>query len=87
MRGLAAHMTIDSITMTAERSVFQLSDWWQSISTTYRGAGAMLMALFLMWEATKSSGDRDRKFFVTGLAALGLLAYGAIIFINGGYPR
>ena len=87
MRGLAAHMTINSIIMTVERSAWEVIDWWRSLSTTYRGAGAMLLALFLMWEATKSSGNHDRRFFVTGMAALGLLAYGAIIFINGDSPH
>lgn len=69
------------------RNVADLSEWWNSISTTYRGAGCLLLALFLMWEATKSSEDRDRRFFFTGIAALGLLAYGAILFINGDNSR
>jgi hypothetical protein len=45
------------------------------------------MALFLMWEATRTTENRDRSFFVTGMAALGLLAYGAIVFINGDNSR
>jgi len=43
----------------------------------------MLLALFLMWEATKASGERDRQFFLSGLVALGLLAYGAVLFAQG----
>jgi len=59
--------------------------WWTSINSTYRGGGCLLVALFLMWEATKASaeGERDRKFFLTGMAALGLLAYSAVQFSNG----
>ena len=77
----------NSILTMVMRNVVDLSEWWDSISTTYRGAGCMLLALFLMWEATRSSGDRDRRFFLTGMAALGLLAYGAIVFINGDNSR
>jgi hypothetical protein len=78
---------LNSILTMVDRSVVDLSEWWDSISTTYRGAACMLLALFLMWEATKSSEDRDRRFFLTGIAALGLLAYGAIVFINGDNSR
>ena len=77
----------NSILTTLDRTVVELSEWWDSISTTYRGAGCMLLALLLMWEATKSSEDRDRRFFLTGIAALGLLAYGAVTFINGDTSR
>jgi len=66
-----------------DRSVGGVTDWWSSTSSTYRGAGCLLLALFLMWQATKSSEQHDRRFFLTGMAALGLLAYGAIVFING----
>jgi hypothetical protein len=74
---------LDSILTLIERNVADLGEWWSSTSSTYRGAGCLLLALFLMWEATKSSGAHDRRFFLTGMAALGLLAYGAIVFING----
>jgi hypothetical protein len=74
---------LNSIFTTIERNVQDLGEWWSSTSSTYRGAGCLLLALLLMWEATKSSEDRDRRFFLTGMAALGLLAYGAIVFING----
>ena len=59
--------------------------WWSSIPYTYRGCGGLLLALALMWDATKlsSQGERDRKFFLTGMAALGLLAYAAMTFSNG----
>ena len=43
----------------------------------------MLLALYLIWEATKAAEEHDRKFFVTGMAALGLLAYGAVLFVQG----
>ena len=73
----------NSIFTLIERNVADLGEWWSSTSSTYRGAGCLLLALFLMWQATKSSGEHDRRFFLTGMAALGLLAYGAIVFING----
>jgi hypothetical protein len=74
----------NSIVTILQRNVVDLGDWWHSVSPTYRGAGCLLLALFLMWEATRTSEDRrDRRFFLTGMAALGLLAYGAIVFING----
>ena len=40
-----------------------------------------------MWEATKTkSEDRDRKFFLTGILALGLLGYGALLSTTGTPP-
>jgi hypothetical protein len=51
--------------------------WWVSIDGVYRGGGCLLAGLYLMWDATKSAGERDRKFFLTGMFALVLLGYGA----------
>ncbi|HLI79703.1 MAG TPA: hypothetical protein VKV03_06950 [Candidatus Binataceae bacterium] len=78
----------NSILTMVMKNVVDLSEWWNSISTTYRGAGCLLVSLFLMWEATRTSENRrDHRFFLTGIAALGLLAYGAIVFINGDNSR
>jgi hypothetical protein len=76
---------IDSILTSLQKNVVDFASWWSAIPYTYRGAGCLLLALALMWDATKlsSEGHRDRKFFLTGMAALGLLAYAAMIFSNG----
>ena len=74
---------LNSILTSLQTNAINLSEWWDSINTSYRAGGCMLLALFLMWEATKASGERDRKFFVPGLVALGLLAYGAALFVQG----
>jgi hypothetical protein len=74
---------LNSILTTLQTNAVNLSEWWDSINTTYRAGGCMLLALFLMWEATKASGERDRQFFLSGLVALGLLAYGAVLFAQG----
>jgi hypothetical protein len=75
---------LDSVIEALRTNASDLSEWWQSINTTYRAAGCLATSLFLMWEATKAtSEDRDRKFFLTGIAALGLLAYGAVLFMHG----
>ena len=75
---------LNAIVAMVQRNVVDFSAWWHSVNPTYRGAGCLLLALFLMWEATRTSENRrDRTFFLTGMAALGLLAYGAIVFING----
>jgi hypothetical protein len=79
---------LNAILTSVQHTVLDLSAWWSSLNNTYRGGGCLLLALYLMWEATKasSSGKHDRMFFVTGMAALGLLAYGAALFVesNGG---
>jgi hypothetical protein len=74
---------LNSILTTLQTNAVNLSEWWNSINTTYRAGGCMLLALFLMWEATKASEQHDRKFFFTGMAALCLLAYGAVLFVQG----
>ncbi len=74
----------DSIVRAIQANGADLTEWWSSLNSTYRAAGCMLISLFLMWEATKASSvDQDRKFFLTGMAALGLLAYGAVLFMHG----
>jgi hypothetical protein len=80
---LAVSKMFNSILTTLQTNAVNLAEWWDSINTTYRAGGCMLLALFLIWEATKASGERDRKFFLTGLAALGLLTYGAVLFVQG----
>ena len=76
---------LNLILKSLQRDVADLASWWSAIPYTYRGAGCLLLALALMWDATKlsSEGHRDRKFFLTGMAALGLLAYAAMIFSKG----
>ena len=75
---------LDSVLKTLQTNVAELSEWWNSIDSTYRATGCLLTSFLLMWEATKAtSEDRDRKFFFTGIAALGLLAYGAVLFMHG----
>jgi hypothetical protein len=75
---------LDSLLTTLQTNAAELSEWWASINTTYRATGCLLTSFFLMWEATRStSEDRDRKFFLTGIAALGLLGYGAVLFLRG----
>jgi hypothetical protein len=56
--------------------------WWDSLDGSYRGAGCLLLGLFVMWEATKAAEGRELKFFILGIGALGLLAYGASIFVH-----
>jgi hypothetical protein len=75
---------MDSALASVLKNVADLSEWWTSLNSTYRAAGCLLVALLLMWEATKASGGRDRKFFLPGAMALGLLAYGASLFVYGG---
>jgi hypothetical protein len=71
-----------SIIATLQSAVIDLIEWWTSSNSTYRAGGCLLLALLLMWEATKVSEQRDRKFFFTGMAALGLLAYGTALFVR-----
>ncbi len=74
----------DSIVRAIQANATDLTEWWSALNTTYRAAGCMLISIFLMWEATKANSfDQDRKFFVTGIAALGLLAYSAVLFMHG----
>ena len=81
---LVADKMLDSMLTTLQTNAASLSEWWASINTTYRATGCLLTSFFLMWEATKAtSEDRDRKFFFIGMAALGLLAYGALLFVHG----
>ena len=76
---------LNIIWSSVRTNVVALSEWWDRVPNAYRGGGCMLLALFLIWEATKASGEkeRDRKFFFSGLIALLLLAYGAMVFVNG----
>jgi CHASE2 domain-containing sensor protein len=75
---------LDEVLRALQTSATGLSEWWDSINTTYRAGGCLLTSFFLMWEATHTkSEDRDRKFFLTGILALGLLGYGALLFIYG----
>ena len=80
-------MTLNSILANLQKDVSDFIEWWSSLSYNVRGAGCLLIALLLMWEATRGSmeGERDRRFFMTGMAALGLLAYAAVLF-SGGDP-
>lgn len=74
----------DSFMRAIQANAADFTEWWDSINSTYRAAGCMLTSIFLMWEATKASSvDQDRKFFLTGMAALGLLAYSAVLFMHG----
>jgi hypothetical protein len=74
----------DSFMRVLQANLADFTEWWGSINSTYRAGGCMLISLFLMWEATKASSmDQDRKFFVTGTAALCLLIYGAMLFMDG----
>ena len=75
---------LDQILRAVQTNVAELSDWWDSLNTTYRAAGCLLVSLFLMLQATRASAaDRDRNFFLTGIVALGFLAYGAVLFVHG----
>jgi hypothetical protein len=75
---------LDSLLTTLQTNAAEFYEWWTSIDTTYRATGCLLTSFFLMWEATKATSEaRDRKFFVTGIAALGLLGYGAVLFTHG----
>jgi hypothetical protein len=71
---------LDSFLRTFISDVSSLSERWDSFNSTYRAAGCLLVSLLLIWDATRIGGQRDRKFFVTGAVALGLLAYGAMLF-------
>jgi hypothetical protein len=75
---------LDSVLATLQTNLGNLSEWWESLNVTYRAAGCFLVSLLLIWDATRAveARDRDRKFFVTGLVALGLLAYGAVLFVR-----
>jgi hypothetical protein len=76
---------LNSILTSVQKNVVDFANWWSSIPYAYRGGGCLLLAVLLIWDATKSSseGAHDRKFFLTGMVALGLLAYAAVIFTNG----
>jgi hypothetical protein len=75
---------LDSVLRALQTNATELSEWWDSINSTYRASGCLLTSFFLMWEATRTnSEDRDRKFFLTGILALCLLGYGALLFIYG----
>jgi hypothetical protein len=78
---------LNRVLWTAQKNVSDFGDWWSSLSYTARGGGCLLVALVLIWEATRASmeGEHDRRFFVTGMVALGLLAYSAVLF-SGGDP-
>jgi len=78
---------LKSILWDLQKDVSDFIDWWSNLSYTARGGGCLLIALILMWDATRASneGERDRRFFMTGMAALGLLAYSAVLF-SGGDP-
>jgi len=75
----------NSILLSLQKNAVDFAAWWYSIRYTYRGGGSLLLAIVLMWEATKASaeGERERKFFLTGMVALGLLAYAAVVFSHG----
>ena len=72
----------DSILTILQTDAANLYAWWDSIDGAYRGGGCMLLGLFLMWEATKTAEERDRRFFVVGGVALTLLAYGAVLLVQ-----
>ncbi len=74
----------DAFIRVIQANVADFTEWWDSLNSTYRAAGCMLTSILLMWEATKANSvDQDRKFFVTGMAALVLLAYSAVLFMHG----
>jgi len=78
-------MELNSILWTLEKDLGTFIDWWESISYTARGGGALSIAILMIWSATRSSmeGERDSRFFMVGMVALGLLAYAAVLFSNG----
>ncbi len=71
---------LDTLLNALQADLINLREWWNSIDATYRAAGCLLISFYLMWEATKSSHGNDRRFFLTGLVALGMLIYGAALF-------
>ena len=77
---------VNSIWLSLYALLASLSDAWNGLPVVYRAGGCLLAALFLMWRATSGGGERDRMFFVSGLVALVLLAYGALMFVQGSEP-
>jgi hypothetical protein len=74
---------VNSIWFKLQADLAALSDAWSGLPVVYRAGGCLLAALFLMWRATSRGGERDRMFFVSGFVALVLLAYGALMFVQG----
>ena len=74
---------IESIWQAFQGLMAPLTQAWDQIPLTYRAGGCLIASLFLMWRATRGDGEHDRMFFVSGAVALVLLAYGAIMFMQG----
>jgi hypothetical protein len=74
---------MNSIWFRLQADMAAVSDLWNALPVFYRAGGCLLAALFLMWRATSGGGERDRMFFVSGAVALVLLAYGAMMFVQG----
>ncbi len=73
---------LNSILTSLQTNAVNLLEWWTSINANYRAGGCVLLSLLLIWEATRAAEQSDRRFFLSGLAALGLLAYGAMLFVQ-----
>lgn len=73
---------LDAFLSALPRDLANLREWWDGIDVSYRAVACALLSFYLMWQATKSSHRNDRGFFITGAAALGLLAYAAMLIVG-----
>ena len=74
---------VNSIWLAFQSFMGPLTQSWDQIPVSYRAGGCLIASLFLMWQATRGDGEHDRMFFVSGVVALVLLAYGALMFMQG----
>jgi hypothetical protein len=78
---------LDSVLRNLQTNAVEFREWWASIDNTYRAGICLLGSLLLMWSATRTSNELDRQFFLTGMAALALLGYGAMLFVHSDILR
>jgi hypothetical protein len=78
---------LDSVLRNLQTNAVEFRDWWTSIDNTYRAGICLLGSLLLIWSATRASNDMDRQFFLSGIAALALLGYGALLFVHADIIR
>ncbi len=75
---------IGTLLNNLESSVVGLYNAWNDIPPQYRGIGCISVAIFLVLRATSPSAQHGRGFFITGLIALAVLAYGGVMLFQNG---
>jgi len=64
-----------------ESSVADLITAWNDIPPLYRGGGCLAAGILLVLRATSRGAQQDRSFFVVGMLAIALIAYGGMVLI------